>query len=553
VPQAVAVHRVATRGPRSIGADGVAGVRYLLAVCALWIALQYSDDPACLVINACLLLLPWFALAAISGRWQPSLGLAALIAIALYAWGELKFDADGTRLAAGDFALLLQPSSWRVLQQDPLYDAALGALALALLMVLDAFSLARRAAPMRWPSRVLALIASASLAAFCGVHRHDHAWDVFRGDADCGDLHECGVAGRILFSLGNDAPGATPVAPAGTRPDIVVWLNESTVDPRMFKLPGTHLPRLRMFEDGPRTVASGALRVRAPVRSAAEPVALAPASEEFGAGRSLVFEPLPSRISSSLVRMLKAQGYHTMALLPAARRYYGADSYAALGVDQVVTLRDFPEYDAIAGDEWDLADSPRLAEAALSLIQRFHAAAGPGHPLFLYLASTKEHGPYSEDQHAGYDLGRAGLGVPMARRLSDYIGRLRLLDIAVTTLEQTLARQSWPTLFCWFGDHPPDLGAPAPYRDDVPFAGRVTQYQVTANFPVHGERDGGLTDLSFLPSVLVDLAGVPRDRPFAAMSTLRRACEGRLDDCADVGLVRSYQAWFRVPQAAATR
>ena len=400
---------------------------------------------------------------------------------------------------------------------------------------------------------------------------------MFRDDADCGDLHVCGVFSRLVFSTGAlefEAPppadpqyfvarmrhdASLPAArPQRRLPDIVVWLNESTFDPRQYRLPQASLPRLRHVRAQRRSVAGGPLRVhtfggKTWLSEFSMLTGLVP--DDFGMGRNLVFETVPPRITSNLVRLLKAQGYHTMALMPTPKRFYGAgESYAALGVDQVLTLRDFREYDHLPGDEWQLADSVRMGEAALSLVQRFHAAAPPDKPLFLYLLSVKEHAPYAAQGRVAYGLDQAGLTPTLARRLSDYVARLKRLDYAVTALEGTLARQPRPTLFCWFGDHQPYFGEQAPaYRSSTPFPETLTQFQVTANFPVRRETPGTLTDIAFLPSLLVDLSGVRRDRLFAAMSNMRRLCAGRLEDCPDAELVRSYKGYLYGPQVSLLR
>lgn len=558
----------------------LASLRYVFAGIALWIALQYSDDPACLLMNACLLLLPWLLFSAATGRWDSSVGLAAFVAVFIYALGEFKYAYLGDRLATADFAILARPANWIVVGQYPSVQVGLWiAAAAATLVGLDVWLSSRNGPTMQRAGRILALLAAVALVGFCHAHRSDHTWEVFRDDADCGDIHICGVFSRLVFSTGVfefEPPAyadpeyfvATAETPAGhlppplhrtaQLPDIVVWLNESTFDPRHYDLPGATLPRLRMFEDSSRTVASGLLRVhtfggKTWLSEFSMLTGLVP--EDFGMGRNLVFETVPPRVNSSLVQLLKAQGYHTMALMPTPKRFYGAaDTYAALGVDQVMTLRDFPEYDGLKGDEWDIADSPRLAEAALSLVQRFHATAPPRTPLFLYMLSVKEHAPYSRMQRADYGLDRAPVTPSLSRKLTDYVGRLRRLDFAVTALESTLARSANPTVFCWFGDHQPYFEEAAPkYTFDAPTPDMVTQYQITANFRVRHEPVGQMADIAFLPSLVVDLAGVRRDSLFSAMSTMRRLCDGRLGDCPDGRLVDSYHGYVYGPTVGLLR
>jgi hypothetical protein len=52
-----------------------------------------------------------------------------------------------------------------------------------------------------------------------------------------------------------------------------------------------------------------------------------------------------------------------------------------------------------------------------------------------------------------------------------------------------------------------------------------------------------MLDIAFLPSMVLQVAGVPTDPYFSAATALRSRCNGLYDDCAVPGLLASYHAW----------
>jgi hypothetical protein len=56
-----------------------------------------------------------------------------------------------------------------------------------------------------------------------------------------------------------------------------------------------------------------------------------------------------------------------------------------------------------------------------------------------------------------------------------------------------------------------------------------------------------MLDIAFLPSMVLQAAGLPQDAYFAALTELRERCDGRYDDCAVPGLLDSYYGWIFGP------
>ena len=548
-------------------------LRYSAAAFAIFVSLQYTDDALCAVINAGLFLLPLSLLLALCGRRVWSLSGASAFAIFLYGMGELKNNYFGNRLAIADWEFIAEPVNWSVVWLYPRMYTALSAFLFGLLLLaLDAALAARRHPSLPAQTRLLSGLLFLGLVVFMYGNRHHHTWEVWRDDADCGDRHTCGIAGRLMYSfsmfeyeppahagdpsvfLARKSALAGPPPFASEPTDVVVWLNESTFDPRNYKLPGAKLPKLPMFDRTPRTRAMGAMRThtfggKTWLSEFSMLTGLVP--DDFGALRNLVFTTVGPNTHSNMFRLFKANDYKTVVLMPTFKRFYGAGrTYVGMGVDEVLTLRDFREYDTLPGDAWDIADTDRMAEAAINLIKRHRGGPEAAKPLFLYLLSVKEHAPYSRKTKVLYNLDHSGLTKSMAGRMTDYIGRLRTLDAAVKSMDDYLGTQgSRHSLFAYFGDHQAYFDEPSPpYRDTLPDPDHVTQFQIRANFAAPPTPREPLLDIAFVPSLVVDFAGVRKDDYFSALTAMRQLCGGLLDECADEALLQSYKAYVFSPE-----
>ena len=545
----------------------LAGWRVLVAVAALFTSTLWSDDLYCVFINACLVGVPFLLLIGLTGRWLWALSAASAFALFVFGMGELKANYFGTRLVLGDWAFIGEPVNWSIVWHYPRMYGSLGAFTLgALLLVIDAVVASRRQALLPLRLRALSLVLVAALSGLLYSARHHHTWEVWLDDADCGELHRCGALSRLIYSVAmfEYEPPTHPGDPAlflarqaelppmpatglARKPDIVVWLNESTFDPRGFKLPGAKLPVMPMFDPTPLTRARGPMRVhtfggKTWLSEFSMLTGLIP--DDFGVLHNVVLTSVGPRTNSNMFRLMKANGYRTVVLMPTYKRFYGAGhAYEGMGADEVLTLRDFHEYDALPGDEWDIAETDRMAEAAITRIRR-QRSENPDQPIFLYLLSIREHAPYKKATPVAYNLDHAGLPKPLAGRITDYVNRLSKLDTAVGTIDRYLfAKDAPPALYAWFGDHQAYYeGDSPPYSYDLPEPDYVTQFQIRANYPVPPVPAVPLMDIAFVPSLVNDLAGVQEDDYFAGLSAMRRLCNGLIDDCENKELLTSYKA-----------
>jgi len=556
-----------------LGGLSLIAVQAVAGTAAIYLSLQFSDDPLCALINAGLFLLPFLLLAVLSGRLAWSLAFATGLALLFWAIGEFKLRYFGNRLALIDLYFLSEGANWSIVKRYPLVQAALaGWLLLVLLLWRQARSAQAGRPPLRATARFACLVLLSGWCAVAWSGRHQHQWEVFRDDADCGLTKTCGVMARLVYSYGvfefaEPLPGGDPApflaaaaalppaaAPAENKPDVVIWLNESTLDPAQYRLDGARLPKLALFRRDARTRAAGQLRVhtfggKTWLSEFSLLTGLVP--EDFGGRRTTVFNSVAPKLRSNLVARFEANGYDSVVLMPTPRAFYGAArTYAGLGFDRILTLRDFPEYDGVRGDEWDIADSERLGEAAAKLL-REHRRQQPERPLFLYLLSIKEHAPYSRRTPPRFRLAHTGLPKSLASKLTDYVGRLQRLDTGLQILEKELTSGPRPALWAWFGDHQAYFEEHSPpYRTKLPDPDLLTQYQLRAHgLPPLGESPA-LLDIALLPSLIADQAGLEPDAYFDAQSAMRRLCDGRLQDCPDAALLASYKAHVFSPELA---
>lgn len=544
------------------------GWRALVTAAALFTSTLWSDDALCVLINASLVGLPFLLLLALTGRWIWSLAGASALALFVFGMGEIKANYFGTRLVLGDWAFISEPTNWSIVGHYPrIYGTLALFVAGLVLLVIDAALAARRHRTVPPRVRLLALGLMLSLAGFLWTQRHHHVWEVWNDDANCGEMYRCGALSRLLFSVamfeyqpptheGDPAPflarqaelpAVAERAEGEPKPDIVLWLNESTFDPRGFKLPGAKLPAMPMFDATKLTRARGPLRVhtfggKTWLSEFSVLTGLVP--DDFGVLHNVVLTSVGPKTHSNLFRLLKANGYHTVVLMPTYKRFYGAGrAYEGMGVDEVLTLRDFHEYDALPGDEWDIAETDRMAEAAITRIKRQRSEA-PGQPIFVYLLSIREHAPYKRSTKPEFNLDHAGLDRALAGRITDYVHRLQKLDQAVGMIDRYLfAPDAPPAVYAWFGDHQAYYeGDSPPYRYALPKPDYVTQFQIRSNLGGVPVPPVPVLDIAFIPSLLADLAGLHQDDYFKASSAMRRLCAGGLEDCGDAALVDSYKA-----------
>lgn len=394
--------------------------------------------------------------------------------------------------------------------------------------------------------------------AFAQVHARA-AWDEMSDDALLTDFFVNWRDAEVQLPRMSSALAARrqwsgtvlPPAPAthGPYPDIVQVLEESTFDPANFDAcHGVALCRFALFRADARTRGAGVLRVHTFGGGTwvSEFAALTGMPHDiFGPGGMYAPFVLAPHVRDALPWLLRRLGYTTIAVYPTVGSFLnGRNAYRAYGFDHL--------YDAseLQLDEWEESDAQMFAAAA----RAYALAKRPGHPVFMMVLTVNQHGPHDDAERPKLpepwrDGVARGLAPAAALNFDTYLWRLHDSDVAMRGLEHAFLDRPQPTILLHFGDHQPSFsgllrGLPRalppglrPYRDEL------TYYVLKSNFPGPALPNYPMLDIAFLPTMVLQAAGLPPDAYFAAATTLRDRCGGRFDDCPVPGLLASYEAW----------
>jgi phosphoglycerol transferase MdoB-like AlkP superfamily enzyme len=338
-------------------------------------------------------------------------------------------------------------------------------------------------------------------------------------------------------------------------PDVVLMLEESTFDPRILKLCTIPQCRRRMFDADKLTRAHGPMTVHT--------FGGGTWTSEFSAltglahtlfGNAGLYAPynLAPRVAYTLPNAFKRAGYRAIALYPMSGDFLNArNAYDYYGFD---AFYDGTQY----GLGWTShdADLLKVFERVYADEKRIH----PDTPLFVFMLTLHQHGPHMTplaELPPPYDKplfpGRfkpKALDDWLNMNLGNYLERLEQSDAMLADLEKFLLDGDHPAVLAHFGDHQPSFdGAINEIPKNVPkeagpIAHWVTYYMIKSNFPVRQRYDYPVLDISFLGSLVLDVAGVPKNEYYQANTLLRERCKGRYLDCKDTKLVASYHDYI---------
>ena len=322
-----------------------------------------------------------------------------------------------------------------------------------------------------------------------------------------------------------------------------MWLQESATDPRIFELAGGNLPALPMHQPDARTRESGWLRVPTWGGSTwlSEFALLTGLThEDFGAAGQGVFYSVTPHLRYSLPRLLRRHGYRCIALYPVEKTFYNAEAaYNDLGFDEILTPLDFPEWGnkSLASS---VVEDQDLFSFALKILSQSRTQ-----PLFLYMLSMIQHGPYNPLHQPAVGLERSGLDRATAGRFSDWLCRMETLSLDTLHFDRALEASGRDLLLTYFGDHQPNFEA------EVPLTSRLDEPRFLTRFTIKGPGEAPkiagseqVLDLCFLGSLVLEHAGIPHDEFFAASLAMRQLSGGTLRSCPDAALSQSYRAYL---------
>jgi len=339
------------------------------------------------------------------------------------------------------------------------------------------------------------------------------------------------------------APGATPPP----YPDIVQVLEESTFDPSIYiACSGVPACRFPMFQADARTRGTGVLRVHTFGGGTwvSEFATLTGMPQDiFGPGGMYAPYVLAPHVRDALAMQLRRLGYLTIAIYPTEGSFInGRNAYRSYGFDHLYDVNE------LGLDEWEETDK-QMFDAAKRIYDKVKK---PGQPVFVMILTINQHGPHDDPMSTvpvPYRNLLQGLAAAPALNFDTYLSRLHDSDAAMRGLEHDFLDRPQPTVLVHFGDHQPSFDGlirglqrtlPAPLQ---PYRDYLTYYMIKSNFAGPALPSYPMLDIAFLPSMLLQAAGLPKDPYFSALTALRTRCNGLYDDCKVPGLLDSYHAW----------
>jgi hypothetical protein len=241
---------------------------------------------------------------------------------------------------------------------------------------------------------------------------------------------------------------------------------------------------------------------------------------------------------------LRRLGYLTIGIYPTGADFInGRNAYREYGFDHLYGAEE------LGLPEWDESDAQMFAAAK----RIYDKVRKPGQPVFLMILTLNQHGPHDhqpmEQLPRRYRNVLRGLAPNVALNFDTYLARLHDSDVAMRGLEHDFLDRAEPTVLLHFGDHQPSFNgqirqlprtlSPAlqAYKD------YLTYYMLKSNIDGPALPSYPMLDIAFLPSMVLQAAGVPTDPYFSAATVLRTRCNGLYSDCAVPGLLDSYHAW----------
>lgn len=234
---------------------------------------------------------------------------------------------------------------------------------------------------------------------------------------------------------------------------------------------------------------------------------------------SVAFYQIVKHSMPSIAHLLKAQGYTTIAIHPAAGENYNRDTvYSYLGFDTFDDITAFPDADTFRNLVTD--------RACYDKIRTLYQEKAEDERLFLFNVTMQN--------HSGYNIGGTQPTVSLTQEvengdeLNEYLRCVRESDAAFAELVEYFAAEEEPTILLFFGDHQPWLdfsGVPGEMAEKTQVKSALRRYVVPyviwANYDL-AEVDIPEISANYLSSVLLSCTGLPLDAYSAYQLDVRK-------------------------------
>ena len=519
-----------------------------------------------------LFVLLFSAMFAITGQWQRGLNFASVLFVVLMLFHRMKIHYYKQPLLISDFWLVTDWRNWETLLH---YKGAIfGVLGLLGLLGYAIFGWSDVEAASTGFRVFAAILAATSFGLMWHYSKDPDATKVWLDSLpdDGRDVFlnlpmSCrGVFFKVPEFEGNSqkfkekmtallnekAESKTESAekPDAEKPDIVVCLQESTLNPHQFDFDAETIPSFSMFNKQEDTAFVSPLRVHtlggATWKSEFAFLAGVP-STDFGALASGVFYSVVPHLRTGFIKNLREQGYFCVALSPFTKGNYNAKpAYDHFGFDLMLQPQDLGYPASISKNLWHITSEEMMYYTKLILQKQHPSLENVQQPMFVYVLTMKEHGPYNTNMPNHFNLASKRLGGKAISCLNDYIDRIDSLNEAIEGLNDYLKSRETPYVFGYFGDHQVafDNQLP-PKKGNFANPDYVTQFVVRTNRKTDFVQQQDFLDLAFVGGVLLDVAGLsPKDDFMRANIAMRQLSQGKLEDAEDMDLVNSYRNYL---------
>ena len=549
---------------------GVAGVATAVAL-ALWVGFLWRIEPDIWLFAPVLAIfaLLSFITFALTGRWRFGLLVAVAFFLSIHIATSAKFALVAMNLHVYD--VIFYGSTWAPLSffmsAYPDRAAALALLIGVVTVLLVMVWRAERRVHLRLPHRAGALLGAGALLAGGLTPLMTRNADFFNADHfefssffnSLGDLPQLLRFNGVIEQGPGPAPTAVAAAPISchpgeTSPDIVLFLNESTMPPGVYDqlvYPDELKPLFTSFDGRVHpfrveTFGGGTWLTDFSVLTGLS-------TRSFGNLRNFAANFMTGRLHHSLPQYLKACGYETSLIYPASAGFAGVGRfYEAIGFDHVIDTSVHHAPDQRQRDAFYLGEAAKILEAP--------ANGGARKPRFVVLSSMSTHSPWD------FRFAPEALKPGEVTRWNDdpefdeYLWRLLLAKRDRDAFRARLARDlpAQKILYVDYGDHQPAL-AKVPLENAVAVADEGRSWQLeptsrafetyyalgaqgfTPSWPAAGLP---ILEAAHLPTVIVEAAGLPLDPVFKRRAQLLETCKGLYATCRDRGAVLAFQRWL---------
>ena len=531
----------------------------LLVIAALIIIAGNSPrDIYPLVVAACTFIFSCGLLYLLSARIIFSVATSSLLVILLQFFNQLKVHYYKDQLLFSDIFIMTDPSNAGTLLHYPSAGIAVAAMiALFILTLVITWRVTPRRKGMLAPLIALGVMLGSASELSHSMLRNQHDWaGTLPGGT--GVLSNLAMSGLQPLNISPTFPEATSqefisraaalnnktIAPTSVRPDIVLLLQESTVDPRLYKgVDPKLLPHFSMFEQDSKVKAHTMMRVQTFGGGTwlSEFAALTGLrSDDFGPLKNSVFYSAVDHVNDSLFKQMKDNGYYTVVLTPFNKSAYNAGhAYHMMGVDKIIQPQELGYPGDLSDNLWHITTAD-----VLSYVKKVLA----GHtdkPVFVYALTMYEHGPYDAGHSDDYQLASVVKDAESAGKFSHYVEKIKNSDTALADFFQFVDQRQRPTLFMHFGDHQPAIDWANGYTTEMKDPIHLSQFSLRDNYNAPPVADlGPLTDIAFLGGMLLEQAQLKVSPFYQANIDMRHLCKGELNDCPDTALFNSYRHYI---------